>query len=288
MKDILAVITTFNPDIELLERNLKSVIPQVGKVLVFDNNSNNRDSVIELCNSYGVELKLNTENQGVAGPLHDGVLYALNNGFQYILTLDQDSVLSPNAVSILYGTINSFDRVAMAGCNTYSDQSKTDRKFGEENGKVVFEDVLITSGTLAKVKTLYEEGNYNKCLFIDHVDHEICYRLASKGYRFLVCVDALMEHHFGEKTERKFLFKKIALIEYSSNRLYYFFRNSYYLGKIYPEVEIFKYHSKLKTAIKKILIVLFLENNKIAKIKAVFRGRKDGEKMYKEYLGIKV
>ena len=113
-RKVLATITTYNPDIDLLEKNIDSVIKQVDKLVVYENNSTNRADIIALCAKKDIEIILNDRNEGVAGPLHNGIVYAVANEYPYILTLDQDSISSDGMVEYLLDKLESDKKLAVA------------------------------------------------------------------------------------------------------------------------------------------------------------------------------
>ena len=80
---ILAGIVTYNPDIDRLRECIDAVLPQVDKVLVFDNASTNIEQVLQIVGDYqeGVILHMNGVNAGVAAALSEIMEYALDNGY---------------------------------------------------------------------------------------------------------------------------------------------------------------------------------------------------------------
>lgn len=269
-RKIVATITTFNPDLTRLKENITAVIGQVDKVVVFDNNSKNKIKIRNLCKTLNVETVFNKENVGTAGALYFGVEYAKENGYPLILTLDQDSVIETGAVDRLYFELTSSVEVAMVGCNINGEMTEETAKEG-----------LITSGSLAKTLVLDKAGNYDKSLFIDLVDNEICFKLFRKGYDVKVCLDAKLNHNLGEQTRVKFLCVPFYTFNYSPLRLYYQYRNAVYLKKIYPEQRYFWGKNK-KFSILTVIKILLGESNKCEKFKAIRTALKDGKKMYKE------
>ena len=52
MNDIIAGIVLYNPDITRLEENIVAVYPQVKKIIVFNNGSKNKESILNLVGQY--------------------------------------------------------------------------------------------------------------------------------------------------------------------------------------------------------------------------------------------
>ena len=102
-EDIAAGIVLFNPNLERLEQNLKAVSGQVLKIFLIDNGSENIHGIQQLLQEYSVcRLLRNEINKGVAVALNQLMKEAENNGYTWLLTLDDDSVcengLGKNAV----------------------------------------------------------------------------------------------------------------------------------------------------------------------------------------------
>lgn len=270
---IVATITTYNPDMDLLEKNIDSVIGQVDKLIVYENNSRNRDEIIELCDKKNVEIILNDKNYGVAGPLHDGIIYAVENNYRFILTLDQDSVSSEGMVEYLYNKFESDNDLAVAAAKPITVKAG----YITEDRYV---NSVITSGSLFDVKKIYEIGNYIPEMFIDWVDIEICYRIRESGYKILQCKTPLY-HRFGDPVIKKLFWRSVVVTNYSKDRLYYIWRNSHYCFKRYKKDKKFNRFGKLALFKLKIKILLF-ESKKFEKFAAIKRGKKDARVFYKD------
>ena len=273
---VLATITTYNPDISLLSKNIDAVVTQVDKLLVYENDSKNRMDIIELCNEKGVEIILNDKNYGVAGPLHDGVEYAYHNGYDYIFTLDQDTVISDGMVDKLAEIITTGDKIGMV-CGTRVNPAFPQQLPPQDWYAPV--NAVITSGALGDVKAIMDVGNYIPELFIDAVDNEICYRLREHGYGVYSCGVTYI-HCIGDPVKCKILFKTFRTLNYPPFRLYYTWRNSHLLFRLYKKDKAIK---ELKKYIRYIEIkIILVEKNKIKKLQAIHRGRKDSRKLYKK------
>lgn len=273
---ILGTITTYNPELGLLEKNIDAVVGQVDKLLVYENNSENRQEIISLCAHKGIETILNEENEGVAGPLHDGIDYAAANGYEFIFTLDQDSVISDGMVKKLAGILRRNEKIAMV-CGTRVNPDFPEPLPSEDWCAPATS--LITSGTLGKVQIIKEVGNYIPELFIDAVDSEICYRLQNNGYTVYTC-GVRYQHYLGVPRRHKVLFKSFLDLNYPPVRLYYTWRNVYTLFRMYGHDKRLKgWRRYIRNSYIKIILV---ENSKRNKLKAIRRGKRDAKKFYNE------
>ena len=83
-----------------------------------------------------------------------------------------------------------------------------------------------------------------------------------------------LTHMFGDPQRRKFLWKWCIVTNYSPFRCYYIARNSAFCAKIYKNPLAKRRRKYLyKTKIK----ILFFESNKLEKLKALSRGKKEAK-----------
>ena len=83
-----AVVVWFNPDEKCIE-NLRTYHPYVERIYVIDNSeSDNSDMLAGISNAVYIP---NFENKGIAAALNQGCERALNDGFDWCMTIDQDS-----------------------------------------------------------------------------------------------------------------------------------------------------------------------------------------------------
>ena len=111
-----AGIVTFNPDIGRLKENIDAILPQVSELVIVDNGSANVDEVCDMIESYGsIYMVWNEENQGIAKALNQIVEFADSHKWQWVLTLDQDSVVMAGLIDN-YRKYMDFDKTAMITC----------------------------------------------------------------------------------------------------------------------------------------------------------------------------
>ena len=86
---ILTGIVTYNPDIGRLKQNLETITDQTDELLIIDNASENFSQIKTLAAGKFIELE---KNHGIAYALRRLMDFANKNGYDWVLTLDQDSV----------------------------------------------------------------------------------------------------------------------------------------------------------------------------------------------------
>lgn len=71
-KNIVAGIVLYNPNIKRLLKNIESVYPQVEKIIVFDNGSDNYGKVVKYLQKFSNIIKISSSvNKGIAHALNE-------------------------------------------------------------------------------------------------------------------------------------------------------------------------------------------------------------------------
>lgn len=271
--DISAGIVIFNPDINRLKENISAVIVQCAHVYLVDNGSNNIDEVKKLLNQYNhskVSVLCNMENQGIAKALNQLASEAQKGGFDWILTLDQDSVAPSNIIEEFEKYTNNLNTGML--CTVICDRNKGVVVEAKDNYKEI--DECITSGSLLNIKAWRKIGGFDESMFIDGVDFDICYRLRKNGYKILCIQSVVLLHELGRIVYHRFIFWKVLVKNHSAFRKFYIARNTVYLAR--------KEHTNIIKAIlqnvKLFLIVVCYEDDKWKKSKKILQGTIDGFK----------
>lgn len=282
----LCGIVTFNSDATRLVENVSAAYPQVDKLVIFDNGSTNIDAIKEALRDFkDIRYFLSKTNQGIAKALFEIMGYAKNNNYDWVLTLDDDSVAKPNLVENYRKYINVNNIGAMT-CKMEDRNYPMNEK--DIKGDYELVDTIITSGCFMSVDAYSKTSGYDVNLFIDRVDTDICYSLVENKYKLIKINYVGLLHEMGYGKIRKFLWHNARAVNYSPVRRYYIFRN---------EVIV---RAKHKNLIKRewlesgrpmwinfflsSLKILLYEENKFTKIKQSWKGWMDGKKYVKEYL----
>src|SRR3989304_2541191 len=99
---ICAVVVSYHPDAEL-PRRLRALREQVARIVVVDNGSGpDSEGLLRGAEQIdGLQLIRNETNLGIGAALNQGVGIARKDGFDWALTLDQDSEPAQDLVSAL-------------------------------------------------------------------------------------------------------------------------------------------------------------------------------------------
>jgi rhamnosyltransferase len=247
---IIAVVVTYQPELDDLTRLLHALVSQVDSVIIVDNGSN---IDISLCckhySSREVSVLRLGKNMGVAFAQNTGIREAIKMNATHVLLLDHDSIPCSNMVSVLIEAeqelIRTGEKVAAVGPR-YKFHNTNLSSFFVRFGLFRFEkiycsdescpeyvpaDFLISSGCLISLKVMFEIGFMDESLFVDHVDTEWFLRAKAKGYASFGICNAIMEHKLGDYLFNFWFVKKRTLPIHSPLRLYYVFRNSILLYK---------------------------------------------------------
>src|SRR5665648_271113 len=274
---ILGVIVTYNPKIERLNKNISAVIGQVDELLIVDNNSVNIKEIRNICEEGKIGIHEFDCNMGIAFALSNGLEYGRKNNYDYIFTLDQDSICSNGMIEKLTEGFFEFKEVAICSPEIFEIHLIDEKQHNFRRSEVIIIDRCQTSGSLCSVQKLIEVGGFNDELFIDEVDHELCYRLERAGYLILKNKDTYLLHEIGEPVKRKFLFKEIVVSNHDISRLYYIGRNLRYIIREFGDLEQVRERKIQLELIKRMLKIIFYEKNKGKKIKTIIEGIIDGK-----------
>ena len=100
--NVAAGIVTYNPDAQRLAENIAAIRPQVDRVILVDNGSNNAaERLRPFSDAADIQIIFNDQNAGIAAALNQIMRAAEAGGYHWCVTLDQDSV-SPDGMVDAY------------------------------------------------------------------------------------------------------------------------------------------------------------------------------------------
>lgn len=198
-KTVCAVVVAYYPDAGFAAR-LEKVLPQVAKILIVDNTPED----LRLPEKFGeiwtqaIDLIDNQSNKGVAFALNQGLKFANDAGYEWLLTLDQDTQCLPDMVDTLLTVagVCTFDPIVI-GSNYYDPQANQTKVPIDAATDFLEQKTVITSGSLVDVARAIAIGGFRDDYFIDQVDHEFCLRARANGYRVVISRKPAMTHSVG-------------------------------------------------------------------------------------------
>lgn len=277
--NVCAVIVTYHPDDGLAER-VAEVVSQVDRAVLVDNAS--EPNALSRGRSHqAISVIDNKANIGIAAALNQGVRWAKEQGYQWVLTLDQDTVLAQGVVDTfagVYEAASATRKVGIIGAN-YVDKVTGATLVPEESpDDKPFADVVtaITSGTLLSVEAFDEIGPFREEFFIDHVDDEYCLRARQMGYDVILTRRPLMNHTSGSPRYHHFLGKRLITPHLPASRRYYRTRNQVVLTREYWHRERAWVKLAFSVRWREVVLVWLFEKDKLAKTSKTIRGIFDG------------
>ncbi len=274
--NIAACVILYNPKTEDL-LNITSYLSKVNKLYVYDNSATKlEDSIIH--ENEKINYFWDGENQGISIRLNQASKKALSEGYDKLLTMDQDSSFLEENIDKYFRDIENFKN------------SENVANFGLEYGKIdiacdsdeiIFEEVdhLITSCSVINLNLFEKIGGFDENLFIDGVDIDYCYASMKNGYKNIQFKNNYFKHSLGEPVRRAsivslYLIKKNRII-HSDIRVYYMYRNTLYLEKKYSSVFPEMTKKLVKDYIHHIKRCIRYSKNIIIAYKYIFKARRD-------------
>ena len=263
---ILAVIVTYYPDVDLLAKNVASIVPGVAGIMIWENTPSPENSRFRLPDNDKVFYAGEGENIGISRALNKAKDYALAEGYDAVLTMDQDSVWH-GFEEFLSAVSSSEAPFGLYGPKVYA--SSYEEKFNKV-------DSLITSGMLVRREVYDKIGGYEESFFIDGIDLDFCYKASEAGIPSWVVTGARLEQRFGGKRTVSFLCFHPDVLDYSPERLKGICYSQMvllrkYRSNPYRKRDFFKHY-----LLKRIPLILLFEKQKFKKVCAIVSGTSKG------------
>ena len=266
---IPATVIWYNPDDENI-KNIRTYIDYVEKLYIIDNSKENNKKLADSLNNLKTEYIYNDKNLGIAKALNLACEKAVNDNFEWILTMDQDSSFDSYNIDAYF---RAFEKMTKNNVGIISPRHilKNDiDKFSDDKESIEIDHVM-TSGNLLNLKIWEEIGKFDENLFIDEVDSEICFRIIESGYKVIQLNKIRMFHELGNLEKRNFFTRKISVLNHNHIRKYYIMRNKFYMLKKYKKYRLRYIYYILNDFFK----VIFYEKDKLRKLKYMFKGIAD-------------
>lgn len=260
---IASIIILYHPDQDLLSKNIAAVYNSVDVIYLWRNSEVEFELPLEFngkCVFCGRE-----ENDYIAKPINEVLSICNKKGFDYLLTMDQDSVYADIAKTVEYVASQSYDNgVAIYAPNVNGTVTS--------GGETYQAETVITSGSIMNVEVALKLGGLREDYGIYWVDGEYCCWARQNGYRIEVLTGCHMEQQFGKQTKGLF---NCTAYNYSPSTYYFMFRNMLWMHREYPKgvsVKCILYTSKMY-----IMGIIFgHEKNAFKKLGRICRAFSDG------------
>ena len=236
MDRIAASVILYNPGAGLEDR-IGTYSGYVEKLFIVDNSdppySPNRPG-------FNMTYLGGQGNKGMALALNMAAKTALDEGYDWLLTMDQDSFFADEDIKNYRHCFDRFEKkntTALLGVQPFERTSSP--LCADQNVSR-----LITSGTLLNLRLFEKIGGFDENLFIDQVDFDYCYKAILQGYGVVQFQNVSLHHSLGTVSHHR-SFKNLSKTSrslHSPVRLYYMTRNYLYMKE--------KYHSAFPEEIR--------------------------------------
>lgn len=264
---LAAVVILYYPDESVLN-NISSYINEVDTLYIYDNSPINTFQN-QLHNSNKIKYHWDGENEGIAKRLNSACKMCLSEGYDHILTMDQDTAFENKDLVKYKSLIEGLpvEHIGMYG--VLHDRNQLSEKINSFE----INHLLITSGSILPIKIINEIGYFNEDLFIDGVDTEYCLRIFENKYKTVQFTSIILFHNIGIPTTKltpSLKFEK--RVFHSPVRAYYITRNYFYLRKIFIKQ---LHHLKLNILLNEFKNGVLYGNERLKYIYYALRGYVD-------------
>lgn len=268
-------ITLYNSSLYELE-NLLELENSFERIFLFDNTDNSKKRMENekfFLNNSNFNYITDNGNSGLAVAYNIMCRNAINENYDYICLLDQDSIILPETIKEIKLRIINDDRknIAVYVPNIIYSHKNNLKNTKQQSVPESEIEWAISSGSLINLEAYSETEGFDENYFIDRLDYDYCVQVKHLGYKIIRYRDIVLHQRLGET--KKFFCVNIS--QHNPIRHYYIFRNRlyYYLKKM-PK-SLFGVFRVVLLSVKHLITVFLFEDNKILKLKMMYKGWKD-------------
>lgn len=255
---LAAIIVLYNPEslgLYNLIRNISSYSSRCERIFLIDNSLNDNSYLLKYFNN--ATYLSNKNLNGIAGAQNLGCSKAIEDGFEWVITMDQDSIFEYNELdkylrtsdkiihnknikSITLNINQLFSKLPFHKYIQFNILSPLKRKLLKNKWtprpvpEFTFVRKCIASGNIINLNAWKIAGGFDETLFIDEVDYDFCYKLTKCGYKIAKIENSSLIHPLGEK---HFSILPRTLPYHNDFRMYYIFRNHFIMMSRYKNLK---------------------------------------------------
>jgi rhamnosyltransferase len=256
---------------ERVVQNIATYIDQIDHLFVVDNSDTPNPQLIKAIQTLpNITYVACNGNKGVAYALNRAAEAAVQGGYRFLLTMDDDSQVPAKMLDTMLEFITNHpaDQIGIVGSQSIPE------RVSESVSSVWF---TITSGSFLNLEAYVACGPFMDSLFIDWVDHEYCFRLIRNGFKIFEINYLALGHRLGhEKQAHLFGHLIRRWPSHSAVRMYYKVRNSLFVLRQYRQtlpVSITRFF--YRAMLTDLITILLFEDSKIIRLRLVSRAIKD-------------
>lgn len=227
------------------------------------------------------------ENLGLAFGLNSISYQAINDGFDWILFLDQDSIVGDDIFDV-YNKYTSLENVGLISPFIKEEEIPMDyiKRSDSEYDYIINH---ITSGSYINLIYLKKLGYFDELFFIDSLDTDLSIRFALNGIKQIRINSVIMLHRTGDIEISSFLYlkrekgklkiKRLIRTNHSYFRVRFIFRNYVLMMRKYWFFTFRETRLLIRLIyfpwLKSILLLLLVEKNKLNKFLTLIKATKE-------------
>lgn len=177
-------------------------------------------------------IRLREQGYCLCTELHHGKSWA--DGYEWVLTMDQDSIL-PDGMVADFSKYLDEPEIGIV-CPKVVDKRRAYMEV-QLDDSIEYIDMCITSASCTSIKAWEQIGKFDEWLFIDLVDNEFCKRLVESGYKILRLNKWVLDQEFGkiepksEKVQRYWI--RVSKLLHNQNFAKFGYRKHVSLLRVY-------------------------------------------------------
>ncbi len=272
------LIISYNPSNAII-KNTQDLSTQVDKLIIIDNGSSesNRIDYLREHHSSGlIQVLFNKQNLGIAAALNQGIDIAIKEGYEWIVTFDQDTSIPEKFINSLFNCYENFSSkqdIAIL-CPVQMNYDCVHPSNANSNGYKYISSTM-TSGSLMQISAIQKIGLFDESLFIDWVDHDYCMRAKAANYKIVQSINTPLVHSAGDLKQHLVFGKKIDISNHSPLRRYYIYRNRAICYQRYLTLDPLFVIDDFFLALKEFVKIILFEEDRLAKLWMIYIGIKD-------------
>lgn len=293
--NLSATVILYNPQeigISNVIKNIRSWSLYCKKIYVIDNTPYLTQATKDICNSIENSFYIYNGNRGgIAGAQNKACEQAIKDGFDWIMTMDQDSCFDSNETRKYIQLVEEYilkdkrnvsfgPKIKNLNESVYWTRKVRLKILSPIKRKVLrkkwhprvepdikFPDKIIASGNIINLNIWKMAGGFDEFLFIDEVDFDMCHKIIKLGYKIIQFNTIILKHRLGNKV---FSLLPKHYGNYTEERTYHIIRNIYIESFRFPE-----YSKIYKKEIKKIFFDTCINTiHPISGLKIFFKAKK--------------
>lgn len=215
---LLGIVTLYHPSVQEEMVRIRTYIDGLDRLIVWNNSEDDGQlerQIMPLMTDVVDKLVwINNDcNRYIAEAINYALSYALENKFDALLVMDQDSQWTQFQAYKQVSMRLLDDYPEIAACSPYiwgisPEKSTTPYPIRS----------LINSGTIFRIAALREIGGADECFPLDGLDNDLSYRLQKAGFQLYCIPNFELHHELGHPMRSKIL--KIYTTNYNAQRTY--------------------------------------------------------------------